>query len=190
MDVLLEFVKSQFQIIGFIVYIVYNEYKRWRYSSAEAMSQRDELIKFKAQSEENDKQSAYNKANDEVERFVFSQLKMYKTSVINQLTVHEMVALGMDGVLLTALTKVKRNLLIHIEGNGYHDLSNSELEEYIKYLSGEVLDTIETTMEKHDDVDELRSLIKEHEIVDMVRNIIDTSIGIHNRLLKRYIITE
>jgi len=189
MDTLLEWVKGQFQLLGFIIYIVYNEYKRWRASSLASMSQRDELIMFKAKAEEAVKNAAFRQANDEIDRYVFSQLKMYKTMIINKLSISdEILILAMDGVLLTALTKVKRNLMIHIEGNGYHELSNAELEEYIKYLSGEVIDTMLNTIEKNKNIDNVDKLIDEHEIVNMIRRIIDTSIGIHNRLLKKYII--
>jgi len=187
MDTLIEFIKGQFQIIGFIIYIIYNEYKRWRYTNLEATSEREELIRYKAKAEENKKNEDYKKASREIERYVFSQLKMYKTLLVNKSTSTDMLILiGIDGIILTALTKVKRNLLIHIDGNGYHDLSNSELEGYINYLSNEVKDTLLNTIEKYKSVEDISSFIESHEIVDMIRRIIDTSIGIHTRLLGKY----
>jgi len=187
MDTLLEFIKGQFQIIGFIVYIVYNEYKRWRYTSTEAMNEREDLIKFRAVAEERKRNDDFRKANAEIERFVFSQLKMYKSRLVEKSkSSHEMILIGIDGILLTGLTKVKRSLLTHIEGNGYHDLSNSELEDYIEYLAGEVEDTMLSTIDKYKNVENISSFIEKHEIIDMIRRIIDTSIGIHTRLLGKY----
>lgn len=186
MDALLEFIKGKYQIIGFIIYIVYNEYKRWKSKTDEERSQRDELIKFKVKVEESEKYKMMDKARDEIDRYVLSQLKMYKTRIISHINEHEMIIIALDGILLSALIKVKRNLMEHIETNGYHELSNVELEEYILYISGEVYDTIINVLDKHKDVDVLRELIIKHEIRDMVRDIIDTSIGIHNRLLKKY----
>lgn len=187
MDVLIELVKGQFQLIGFIIYIIYNEVKRWRYISAKDLSEREELIKYKAKMEEGSYYKAKAKAYDEIERFVFNQLKMYKSFLlIKREASHEMVKLGIDGILLTGLTKVKRSLMIHIVDNGYHDLSNSELEEYIEYISEEFIDSMINVIDKHKDVEDITDLIVKHEIIDIIRKIIDTSIGIHDRFLHKY----
>jgi len=182
-DVLLEFIKSKYQIIGVIIYIVYNEYKRKMFISENNIQERDMLLINKANDEANSRCDRRIKAFFEMERYVFNTLKMYKNSVLNECEFPEDVTrLCADGVLLTSLTKVQRSIMTHISDNGYHDLTKSELEDYINYVTNEVSDIITNTIDKNKQMLFILDYVHQHDINDMVRKMIDTSIEISNRI--------
>ena len=100
----------------------------------------------------------------EIGRFLVSKYKIYKSNIIDSIPSPKDVD---EGVILNCILKVENKIRAHILANHIDDLSMTDLELYIDYITNEALDTIESYLKnkklyseymKHFDFDDIRKI--------------------------------
>ena len=180
----ISFIGDQWEFILAIIYMIYNEFKHKQHNTSLLIDDKLELSKQVSTELQKDIDKKYYHAIDEIERFIINKFKHYKLRILKHFDgQNQLVIIAVDGILLTIMLKIQRELLIHVKENGYHDLNHTELDSYISYISDSIFDIFDMKLNKTEDMIEIKKYINIDDIQKTIRDIFETSINISNRAL-------
>jgi hypothetical protein len=189
-------------IVIILLYIGYNEFKRYRERKAVKAQENQILSDAVIRRRQQDKYDIHDNAIAEINRFVISKFKHYKlelmqsinfdTECLNdpehtcaRLRSNDCLKLATDGLLLKIMLKVESTLLTHIKANGYHELSSTELEVYLDYITDATYDIFISELALSEVLIPIQLHISKTVIKELIRTIIDTSINVIERVMTK-----
>jgi len=176
-------ISNKWELILAVIYIIYNEYKRYKNTNDNLL--KDKILLIEQLAKENQKDFDEIKFNyyKEIERFTINKIKHFNNNIIIQYNNLDIIKLlAIDDLLIRTGLKIQDELMSHVLTNGYHDLNHTELEDYIIYISDIVFDIYQRKLLANDLGISVFDYIDRNEIIAYVRDIIQTSINIKNRL--------
>ena len=117
----------------------------------------------------------------EIGKFMISKYKIYKSTIMDSL---ENEIDRDEGVILNCILKVQNKLRYHIVTNHIDDLSMTDLELYIDYITNESVETIESYLKNKKLYDEYSGHFTESDLRKLNVDIIHTAINIKKRIAK------
>ena len=166
----------------FIVYVIFQQIQRMGDKKVLLENRSDDYLSLKAKLDCERIQQTKITMNDEIGRYALTKMKFLKKTFESKSThSNDLEKEAVSGILLSSFVKAERLFIERLKGNGYHDVSSSELEQYIDFVSEEFFESLQDHCENDVGLDIYIDL---QEVTKTIRSIINTSISISSRINK------